>query len=90
MKILARLQEYRERRRWKRLLKENEWQGLIPGDVVKYKGKKLMYRGINKNGGPGMPGLSEPMFGSAHPKEPRCIYYLREYLRLECRTRTSR
>ncbi|MFH1990556.1 MAG: hypothetical protein ABIJ19_01750 [Patescibacteria group bacterium] len=77
MKILARFKEYRKQRQWKRLLKQNEWGGLIPGDIVEYKGRKLMYRGINKNGGPGMPGQPEPMFGSAHPSEPESYYYLR-------------
>jgi len=72
--MLVRMQKNLE---WRMTLKENKWQGLIPGDIVEYKGKKLMYRGINKNGGPGMPGLPEPIFGSASPKEPGCVYYLR-------------
>ena len=77
MKILAKLKEYRERWRFQRLLKENEWQGLIPGDVVEYKGRKLMYRGINKHGGPGMAQMPEPMFGPARPNESNCVYYIR-------------
>jgi hypothetical protein len=76
-KIIAKLQNYLSQKKFKRLLQKNKWEGLIPGDVVEYKDKKLMYRGINKHGGPGMPEFPEPMFGSADPNEPGCIYYLR-------------
>ncbi|MBI2647015.1 hypothetical protein HYW99_00910 [Candidatus Woesearchaeota archaeon] len=36
-----------------------------------------MYRGINRNGGPGMPGFPEPIFGTPKPTVPETIWYLR-------------
>jgi len=71
------IQTYVEGRRYQKLQKENEWGGLVPGDIIDHNGRKYMYRGINKNGGPGMPGFPEPFFGSARPSEPSSIFYLR-------------
>ncbi len=64
------IQTYVKGRRYQISPKENEWGEPLPGDIVEYNGRKYMYRGINKNGGPGMPGFPEPLFGSAHPNEP--------------------
>lgn len=72
------LKKRHEEKQFQKFLKKNTWNGLLPGDVVEYKDKKLMYRGINKNGGPGMPQIPEPVFGPIHPKGLKCIYYLRD------------
>ncbi len=72
------LKDWLEKRKFRKWLKENKWNGLIPGDIVEFNGKKIMYRGINGHGGPGQPGCPEPYFREAHPGEPRCIYYIRD------------
>lgn len=70
------IRQFKEYMKIKKFHRENKWVGLVPGDLVEYGGKKLMYRGINKNGGPGGIG-PEPMFGPSSPSEFNCVYYLR-------------
>ena len=72
------IQSYLQGRQLRKYQRENEWEGLVPGDVVEYKNQNYMYRGISKNGGPGMPGFPEPMLGAAHPRDANTIYYLRQ------------
>lgn len=78
MGLLVKFQEYRKGRQFRQYLKSNEWHGLILGDIVAYKNRRVMYLGINKNGGPGMAGFPEPVFGPVHPNNSECVYY---YLR---------
>ena len=71
------VQQYQERREIRKFQRDNEWEGLVPGNVVEYKGQRYMYRGINNDGGPGMPGFPEPIFGAPKPTVPDTIWYLR-------------
>jgi hypothetical protein len=60
-------------------LNSNTWQGLIPGDVIQYKVKSLMYLGMSKElrmEGPGGFGFNEPVFVEPITKPP-CVYYIR-------------
>lgn len=59
---------------------DGSWGGLDVGDVVQYKNRQFLYRGINPNGGPSMPGLPEPTFGMPRPSVTR-DFYITYYLR---------
>ena len=71
------VQSYQKRREIRNFQRQNVWEGLVPGDVVEYNGQRYMYRGINKNGGPGMPDFPEPVFGTDKPTVPDKVWYLR-------------
>jgi hypothetical protein len=57
--------------------KKNRWMGLEPGDLVEIEGNDYLYMGINSMGGPGMPGMAEPMLTTSYPTNPQTIYYFR-------------
>jgi hypothetical protein len=68
--------EARKREAW---LRGNTWDGLIPGDTIQYKAKRLMYLGMSNKlhmEGPGGFGISEPVFIDPKAK-PQCLYYIR-------------
>lgn len=46
----------------RRFLKQNNWNGLKPGDVIEYDGRTLMYRCIDPRGAPGLQNLPAPQF----------------------------
>ncbi len=71
------MKKRREKRAHNKWIRDNTWRDLIPGDVVEYNGERLMYRGINTSGGPGMAGFAEPVFGPADPKKGNLIQYIR-------------
>lgn len=70
--------EAREEARW---LKRNTWNGLVPGDTVMYKQRRLMYVSLSDDEAiswpsPGRSIGREPVF--AEPgTNPLCIYYIR-------------
>lgn len=76
MKVLEKLQAYLKQRQFRKFSERNRWQGLVPGDIVKYKNQEFIYLGLNKQGGPGRYGFPEPVFSVADAKK-RIIYYLR-------------
>lgn len=62
-------------------LRENTWQGIVPGTKLRYKGKNFLYVFVNKHGGPGMYGRPEPMFCEANTSwegDPRSVFYIRQ------------
>lgn len=85
MGLLAIIGRYRQQRQERkvqeekqRYLEQNTWEGLVPGDLVEYKGKQYMYKGINQSGGPGNPlSLPEPEFTTPKPSDPWQVWYLR-------------
>ena len=77
MILVDRIREHRQRRQAERFLRDNTWEGLIPGDVVDYKGKGYLYKGMNPHGGPGMADEPDPYFLSAAPREAHTRFYIR-------------
>jgi len=77
MTLCSMIKEIREERRFRRFQRMNRWEGLVPGDVVRYKGRDYLYVGFNPYGGPGMPGIREPRFTYADPKQGDTTFYLR-------------
>lgn len=73
-KIRDKIKAYLKQRDYEKWCKKDEWMGLIPGDVVGYKGQEYIYMGINKDGGPGMPMMAEPIFWYADPKKEGILY----------------
>ncbi len=77
MGLKALIRKYKEKKQFDRFVLDNTWEGLIPGDVMEYKERKYLYQGINRNGGPGMPGFPEPVFGPINPLGSNQVWYLR-------------
>ncbi len=78
MSLTDKIKGWREDRKLKIWMRENEWYELFPGDVVEYKGVKYLYMFINPNGGPGQPGMPEPVFRYANPMMGDTKFYLRQ------------
>ena len=75
MGIRAMVQQYRESREIKRF--RIGWTGLVPGDVVEYKGQRYRYICVNNPYHPRNIGFPDPIFGPATPTVPDKIWYLR-------------
>ncbi|MEK6983402.1 MAG: hypothetical protein AABX33_02420 [Nanoarchaeota archaeon] len=69
--------DYFTRRFERRFDRENQWEGLTPGDVVEYNGRNLRYWGLEQWGGPGN-FKSEPIFVLADVQAKPNKFYLRE------------
>jgi hypothetical protein len=70
--------EAREEQRW---LKRNLWNGLVPGDTVMYKQRRLMFLSMSDDAtiywrGPGLSAGREPVFVEPGTN-PLCVYYIR-------------
>ncbi|MBW2991822.1 hypothetical protein KY345_01210 [Candidatus Woesearchaeota archaeon] len=76
------MKESRNRREERIYIKRNTWCGLVPGDLVEISGIDLMYRCLDRQGGPGMAhyammGIYEPQFTLPFPTHPQLFVYLR-------------
>lgn len=69
--------ERKKQKEHNKFIRENTFQGLIPGDVIENDGDRLMYMGINKHGGPGRYGIPEPIFRVAEPSRFNEVHYIR-------------
>ena len=77
MSLTDKIKRWRENRKFRRWMKKNEWHGFLPGDIVEYKDTKYLYMFINPTGGPGNPGMPEPVFRYADPVMGDTKFYLR-------------
>ena len=50
---------------------------LQPGELIEISGRRILYVGVDSKGGPGMPGVREPLFTTEAPEKPPKFLYLR-------------
>jgi len=58
--------------------RQDRWRDLRIGDVLEFDGEHYVYCMLDRNGGPGMAGITEPVFTTEEPTCPRKIFYIRD------------